>query len=82
MSLMICPLGELAFFDFYIIPLARNLKDCGVFGVSSDECLASAVANREEWRVKGKGITERLLSQRDDIIKSRVSKTERRKSLI
>jgi hypothetical protein len=79
---MVCSSGELAFFDLYIIPLARNLKDCGVFGVSSDECLASAVANREEWRVKGKGITERLLSQRDNIIQSRVAKTERRKSLI
>jgi hypothetical protein len=27
--------GEIGFFDFYIIPLARKLKDCGVFGVSS-----------------------------------------------
>lgn len=25
--------GELNFFDFYIIPLARKLNDCGVFGV-------------------------------------------------
>jgi 3'5'-cyclic nucleotide phosphodiesterase len=29
--------GELGFFDFYIIPLAKKLKECGVFGVSSDE---------------------------------------------
>eukprot|EP00538_Stauroneis_constricta_P012653 CAMPEP_0119570456 /NCGR_PEP_ID=MMETSP1352-20130426/43621_1 /TAXON_ID=265584 /ORGANISM="Stauroneis constricta, Strain CCMP1120" /LENGTH=1121 /DNA_ID=CAMNT_0007620125 /DNA_START=581 /DNA_END=3943 /DNA_ORIENTATION=- len=28
--------GELGFFDFYIIPLAKKLKDCGVFGKSSD----------------------------------------------
>lgn len=28
--------GEIGFFDFYIIPLAKKLKDCGVFGVSSD----------------------------------------------
>jgi hypothetical protein len=27
--------GEMGFFDFYIIPLAKKLKDCGVFGVSS-----------------------------------------------
>jgi hypothetical protein len=27
------------FFDFYVIPLAQKLKDCGVFGVSSDEYL-------------------------------------------
>jgi len=29
--------GEMGFYDFYIIPLAKKLKDCGVFGVSSDE---------------------------------------------
>jgi hypothetical protein len=29
--------GELGFFDNYIIPLAGKLKECGVFGVSSDE---------------------------------------------
>lgn len=27
--------GEIGFFDFYIIPLAKKLKECGVFGVSS-----------------------------------------------
>ena len=27
--------GEMGFFDFYIIPLAKKLKECGVFGVSS-----------------------------------------------
>lgn len=31
--------GELGFFDFYVIPLAKKLKDCGVFGVSSEEYL-------------------------------------------
>jgi hypothetical protein len=32
--------GELGFFDNYVIPLAKKLKDCGVFGVSSDEVSA------------------------------------------
>lgn len=36
--------GELGFFDFYIIPLAKKLKDCGVFGVSSGEYLNYAVS--------------------------------------
>jgi 3'5'-cyclic nucleotide phosphodiesterase len=31
--------GELGFFDFYLIHLAKKLADCGVFGVSSDEYL-------------------------------------------
>ena len=33
--------GEMGFFDFYIIPLAKKLKECGVFGVSCDEVSAS-----------------------------------------
>ena len=31
--------GEIWFYDNYIIPLAKKLKDCGVFGVASDEYL-------------------------------------------
>ena len=31
--------GEIGFFDSYVIPLAKKLKDCKVFGVNSDECL-------------------------------------------
>jgi 3'5'-cyclic nucleotide phosphodiesterase len=38
--------GEIGFFDFYIIPLAKKLKNCGVFGVSSDEYLNYAMKNR------------------------------------
>ena len=34
--------GEIGFFDFYVIPLAKKLKDCGVFGVSSAEYLGYA----------------------------------------
>ena len=45
--------GEFGFFDFYIIPLTKKLKDCGVFGVSSAELLNYAQKNREEWELKG-----------------------------
>ena len=48
--------GELWFFDNYVIPLANKLKECGVFGVSSDEYLNYAQANRREWEKKGKEI--------------------------
>ena len=41
--------GEIGFFDFYVIPLAKKLDDCGVFGVSSHEYLNYATANRDEW---------------------------------
>lgn len=39
-----------------MIPLARKLKECGVFGVSSDEYLDYAEANRSEWKKKGKAL--------------------------
>jgi len=55
--------GEIGFFDFYIIPLAKKLKDCGVFGVSSDEYLNYAVKNREEWEVKGREIVEDMVKK-------------------
>jgi 3'5'-cyclic nucleotide phosphodiesterase/Adenylate and Guanylate cyclase catalytic domain len=48
--------GELWFFDNYIIPLAKKLRTCGVFGVSCDEFLDYAVDNRYEWENKGEGI--------------------------
>jgi hypothetical protein len=55
--------GEIGFFDFYIIPLAKKLSDCGVFGVSSDEYLNYAIMNRNEWEKKGKGIVEEMLDK-------------------
>jgi hypothetical protein len=40
--------GELWFFDNYVVPLAKKLEECGVFGVSSDECFNYAQENRKE----------------------------------
>lgn len=37
--------GEIKFFDNYVIPLANKLKECNVFGVSSDEYLNYAGKN-------------------------------------
>jgi len=51
----------LVFFDFYVIPLARKLDSCGVFGVSSHEYLNYATANRDEWVRKGKGMLAEYL---------------------
>ena len=48
--------GELGFFDHYVIPLAKKLRECGVFGVSCDEFLNYAEANRNEWALKGEEI--------------------------
>ncbi|CAB9516746.1 Receptor-type guanylate cyclase gcy [Seminavis robusta] len=53
--------GEIGFFDFYIIPLTKKLKDCGVFGVSSGEFLNYAGSNRAEWIEKGEACTAELV---------------------
>lgn len=53
--------GELGFFDFYVIPLARKLYECGVFGKSSEEYLRYAEANRSEWERRGNDIVNDML---------------------
>ncbi|CAJ1939123.1 unnamed protein product [Cylindrotheca closterium] len=53
--------GEITFFDFYIIPLAKKLKECGVFGVSSDELLNYAQQNRQEWSLDGRKVVTSML---------------------
>jgi 3'5'-cyclic nucleotide phosphodiesterase len=55
--------GELDFFDYYIIPLAKKLKDCNVFGVSSDEYLNYAEKNRAEWEARGHEIVTEMMDE-------------------
>jgi hypothetical protein len=55
--------GELNFFDNYIIPLANKLKECNVFGISSDECLNFALRNRAEWEDRGEEIIEEMVEE-------------------
>eukprot|EP00977_Amphora_coffeiformis_P022504 scaffold10917_cov155-Amphora_coffeaeformis.AAC.5 len=55
--------GEKGFLDFYIIPLAKKLKDCGIFGVSSDEYLQYAEKNRREWEQRGKHIVSEMIEE-------------------
>ncbi len=52
--------GEIGFFKYYVIPLAKKLQDCGVFGVSGDEYLNYAEQNLAEWESKGQSIVARL----------------------
>mmetsp|Transcript_30461 Transcript_30461/g.46646 ORF Transcript_30461/g.46646 Transcript_30461/m.46646 type:complete len:281 (-) Transcript_30461:627-1469(-) len=59
--------GEIGFFDNYIIPLAKKLKDCGVFGVASDEYLNYATENRREWEEKGKFFVAELIKKYVDV---------------
>ena len=55
--------GELWFFDNYVIPLAKKLESCGVFGVSSDEFLNYATANRNEWEAKGEEVVAKMVEK-------------------
>jgi hypothetical protein len=56
--------GELAFFDHYIIPLARRLQQCGDYlGVSGHEYLDYAQKNRMEWEKKGEQVVEDMKSK-------------------
>eukprot|EP00980_Cylindrotheca_fusiformis_P010889 scaffold2481_cov110-Cylindrotheca_fusiformis.AAC.2 len=54
--------SEIGFFDYYVIPLARKLQSCGVFGVSSDEYLNYATANRDEWVREGEALVQQFLA--------------------
>jgi hypothetical protein len=55
--------GEIGFFDFYIIPLAKKLKECGVFGMTSDEFLKYAVENRKRWELEGDQVLEGFMKR-------------------
>ena len=59
--------GEIGFFDYYIIPLAKKLADCGVFGVASDEYLIYAKKNREEWVARGEEVVLEMKERMNEI---------------
>ncbi len=50
-------------YDIYINPLGKEVKDCGVFGVSSDEYLNYAMKNRQEWEARGREVVEEMVEQ-------------------
>lgn len=58
--------GELAFFDKWVIPLAKKLQQCKAFGVSSDEYLDYALQNRTEWERRGKVEVQRMAERYKD----------------
>eukprot|EP00980_Cylindrotheca_fusiformis_P013962 scaffold3628_cov112-Cylindrotheca_fusiformis.AAC.4 len=59
--------GEIGFFDFYVIPLAKKLDNCGVFGVSSHEYLNYAQSNRDEWAREGETLVKEYLAKFEDM---------------
>lgn len=84
--------GEIGFYDFYIIPLAKKLDVSGVFGVSSAEYLDYAEKNRagkynfvasnvshtsSEWEEKGQEVVAGMVKRANLMYKT----TSRRGSL-
>jgi hypothetical protein len=57
--------GELWFFDNYFVPLAKKLKECGVFGTSCDEFVDCALDNHQEWKERGKEIVLEMLAEEE-----------------
>ncbi|CAJ1960734.1 unnamed protein product [Cylindrotheca closterium] len=68
--------GEIGFFDHYIIPLAKKLKECGVFGVSSDEYLNYAMDNRREWEEKGEAFVAEMVERYGNDVEEMVPAVE------
>jgi len=64
--------GELGFFDFYIIPLAKKLGECGVFGVASFEHLGYAERNRREWQDRGQQIVAEYIEEAKELYKRKM----------
>jgi len=55
--------SQIGFYDFYIIPLAKKLKECGVFSTAGDEYLGNALENRRRWTDEGEMVTQKLISR-------------------
>lgn len=43
--------------------MAKKLKDCGVFGVMSDEYLNYALKNRSEWEARGMEVVAEMVDR-------------------
>ena len=66
--------------DNYVIPLAKKLNDCGVFGVTSDESLNYARANREEWEAEGIQLVAEMVEELLGHIRNNTGKDEQYQS--
>jgi hypothetical protein len=55
--------GEIGFFDHYVIPLAKKMKEAGVFGSAGAPYLAFATSNKEMWEASGPQAVEVLIEE-------------------
>lgn len=53
--------SELCFFDNFVIPLAKRLRDSGVFGRAGSDFLKHAQDNRNQWADQGKDMVREMV---------------------
>ena len=63
-------LGEIGFFDYYLIPLAMKIKECGVFGASGYEYVSYVLKNKKEWEQKGQQVVQEMVMLKEDMDES------------
>eukprot|EP00934_Nitzschia_sp_Nitz4_P006021 Nitzschia sp. Nitz4//scaffold152_size53828//534//3528//NITZ4_006734-RA/size53828-augustus-gene-0.95-mRNA-1//-1//CDS//3329537178//6011//frame0 len=56
--------GEFGFYDFYLIPLAKKLKSCGIKSEACEEYVKNASRNRKIWSKEGEKILESYVAER------------------
>lgn len=66
--------GQIGFFDSYIMPLAKRLEECGVFGDRGPLFMENAKENRTRWLQEGEELCNemhrRVLRMQGDISQS------------
>jgi hypothetical protein len=67
--------GEFGFFDFYIVPLCRKLKACGIFEKASEDYFNNAMKNRKTWETLGEGLVAGYIKEYDE---QKMSDTKKR----
>lgn len=75
--------SELLFFDEHVIPIAKQMSECGVFDSTGDEYLSFALSNRQQWAAKGGDYVASMMARYhgQEIEKGRTKRAFRRISL-
>jgi len=64
---------QIEYFTFHVIPLAKKLKECGVFGLRSTDYVDCAMKNLAEWDLHGKGVVASMEEKAREHIHHQVS---------
>ncbi len=75
--------SELLFFDEHVIPIAKQMSECGVFESTGDEYLSFALSNRQQWAAKGGDYVASMMARYhgQEVEKVRSKRAYRRMSL-